>query len=253
MSGTLLSDCGVLYIDHLAYTTPDLDKTLLEFLSLPQTRLVKGPGWNPDQRVRYAFVQQSGGYAIELLSGGEDSPVFRHIQRGGGLYHFCYAVADMETAVTKAKDLGAALVSPPTPDVAFDGRRVAFLMHKLHGIFELVEAYPADQPYAAPKDTAAIPEMFSRAPMPAGIASNSVTANGTEARLLNVFASVFPALTPAEARSAAVNETKEWDSLAQIQLMMEVELEFGVQLSPAQIAQAGNFSAILALLKAGRN
>jgi catechol 2,3-dioxygenase-like lactoylglutathione lyase family enzyme len=250
VSGTLLSDCGVLYIDHLAYTTPDLDKTLAEFLSLPQTRLVKGPGWNPDQKVRYAFVQQSGGYAIELLSGGEGSPVFRHIKQGGGLYHFCYAVADMEFAVAKAKQLGAALVSPPTPDVAFDGRRVVFLMHKLHGVFELVEAYPADQPYAAPKDTASIPEMLKHSP---AAPKTDAAANRTEARLLNVFAAVFPALTAAEARSAAINETKEWNSLAQIQLMMEVELEFEVQFSPGQIAQTGNFSAILALLEVGKN
>lgn len=251
MSGTLLSACRILYVDHIAVTTADLPKTLAEYLTMDGYRLLKGPGWNPDQKVHYAFVQKPGETTIELLSGNAGSPVFQHVKRGGGPYHFCYAVADLQAAIAGAKALGATVVSEPTADIAFDGRKVAFLMHKLHGVFELVEAFPAGQLHPAAGQAAssqqpsapAVPDAPSRIPSTAG--------GPREDRLTKVFLSVFPRLDRASAASAALDQTEEWDSLAHIQLMMEVESEFEVRFSPHEIAKAKNFQSILGLLPGG--
>ena len=79
---------------------------------------------------------------VEILSPEKDSPIAGHVKRGGGPYHFCYAVPDMDAAIDAAQQNSAKVVVAPVPDVAFDGRRVAFLFHEAHGIFELVEAIP---------------------------------------------------------------------------------------------------------------
>jgi catechol 2,3-dioxygenase-like lactoylglutathione lyase family enzyme len=142
MTRSLLSSCGVVYIDHIAVTTPDFDKTVAEYLSLPGSRLLKGPGNNPTQKVRYAFVLLDRGMVIEILGVGEDSPIERHVRQGGGPYHFCYAVEDIDRSVAQARMSGARIVADPAEDVAFDGRRVAFLFHDSLGLFELVEASP---------------------------------------------------------------------------------------------------------------
>lgn len=249
MNPSLLSACGVLYTDHIAITTPDLAGTLAEFLSLEGYRLVKGPQFNPEQNVEYAFVQKPGETTIELLSGTEGSPVYRHIKQGSGPYHFCYAVGDLAASIAKAQAQGAAMVSPPTPDIAFDGRKVAFLFHKLHGVFEFVEAYPAAIPYSRSGAASSVRSVPASA---VSAASRTQAAQGAQsgksARLAGVFAAVFPKLDPAAIPGAALDRTEDWDSLAHIQLMMEIESEFETRFTPAQIQKAATFAAILELL-----
>jgi len=115
---------------------------LNEYLSLAGARLLKGPAVNQTQKVKYAFVGLSNGMVIEILSPEQDSPIAGRVKQGGGPYHFCYAVADLDAAVEVAQDHSSMLIAAPKADVAFDGRRVAFLFHAAHGVLELVEAYP---------------------------------------------------------------------------------------------------------------
>lgn len=132
-----------LYVDHIAVTTPHFEETIRDYLALPHARFTRGPGQNGSQNVRYAFVELERGMRVEILglpSGGR-SPIAPHVERGGGAYHLCYAVVDLELSITAAQTAGARLVVPPKPDPAFDGRPVAFLVHPAHGLFELVAAH----------------------------------------------------------------------------------------------------------------
>jgi catechol 2,3-dioxygenase-like lactoylglutathione lyase family enzyme len=141
----LLARLGVLGVDHVAVTTRRFEETLADYLSAPGARLERGPGWNPTQKVDFAFVSLSGGLAVEILGlrDGVASPIEQHARRGGGAYHLCYQVGDLDAAMEVVRAVRGKIVTPPTPDVAFDMRRIAFFMHRAHGLVELVEAAPS--------------------------------------------------------------------------------------------------------------
>ena len=138
----LFGRLGILGVDHVAVTTSRFERTLADYLSMPGARLDRGPGWNPTQHVDFAFVVLDGGPTVEILGLRADvaSPIEKHVKRGGGAYHVCYVVKDIETALAEIEDAGGLVVTPPTPDVAFNGRRIAFFVHQAHGLVELVEA-----------------------------------------------------------------------------------------------------------------
>ena len=49
------------------------------------------------------------------------------------------------TWLAEVKAARGMVVLKPTPDVAFAGRRIAFFMHRAHGLVELVEAEKREQ------------------------------------------------------------------------------------------------------------
>ena len=56
------------------------------------------------------------------------------------------AAVAAEGEVTCVLAVGCRIVVAAKSDDAFDGRRVAFLIHPAHGLFELVEAYGGLKP-----------------------------------------------------------------------------------------------------------
>lgn len=66
-------------------------------------------------------------------------------QRGGGLNHLCYAVADIEQSCHDLRKQGLALLQAPVAAVAFPGRRIAWLLGRERVPFELVEEGPEGQ------------------------------------------------------------------------------------------------------------
>lgn len=238
MTGPLLSALGVEYVDHVAVTTPVFEQTVADFLALPRSRLVRGPGRNESQRVLYAFVQLDGGGVIEVLGPMPDTPISTHLQRGGGAYHICYAVTDLDAACRQAGVLGARQMSVPAPDPAFDGRRVVFLHHPAHGILELVESRPgafAPVPPRLPEGAIPVPED----PQP----------GDADQRLRRAFLEVLPRLDPTEVQGAAFGTTAGWDSLAQLQLMGALEMEFQVTIPADDMASLTSFQAIQQYLR----
>lgn len=223
---------GIRYLDHLALTTPDLSGTLAAYLALPGSRLERGPGHNDRQRVDYAFVRLGDGLRLELLSGGADSPVAAHLARGGGPYHLCFAVDDLERAVQAAEREGARILVTPTPDPAFDGRRIAFVLHPGHGLLELLDARPGD----------------SRAGPAAAPGAQYPPARSNE-RLAAVMAEVFPVLDPHEYADAALERTPGWDSLTHLQLMMAVERSFAIRIPTEEMQKVTDFETLQSLVK----
>lgn len=78
---------------------------------------------------------------IEILGPLDDgSPIIGHLERGGGPYHFCFAVHKIDQAVNEAVRAGASVIVAPVADVAFEGRQIAFILHPNHGLIELVQS-----------------------------------------------------------------------------------------------------------------
>lgn len=134
------------YIDHIAYVFPTIDSGLSFFQYHPGFRILHGPGKNIAQGVNYLFISIDGLGTIELLSPiDKESPVSQRLESlGGHLYHICYAVENIEETVTSMKLMSWQVICPPIEDIAFGGRRVAFLYSNDAGLVELVEALPKE-------------------------------------------------------------------------------------------------------------
>lgn len=97
---------------------------------------------DPLQRVRVAFFYPVDGHnpVLELVEPASDtSPVTSFLKKGGGLHHVCYEIDDLDSALRQARAAKMAIASPPTPAVAFNGRRIAWVCSRNRLLMELLE------------------------------------------------------------------------------------------------------------------
>jgi methylmalonyl-CoA/ethylmalonyl-CoA epimerase len=129
-------------LHHLGFVVADIAA------SAPAFQKSMAAGWDaqvftdPRQRVRVTFLTtRPGDPQIELVEPvGNSSPVLRFLyDRGGGLHHACYEVSDVEQAVVEFRGRGSLLVQRPKPAVAFQGRRIAWVLTSEKFLVELLE------------------------------------------------------------------------------------------------------------------
>jgi acyl carrier protein/predicted enzyme related to lactoylglutathione lyase len=220
---------GVTYIDHVAVTTNDFEATSAHYLSLQNVRIIRGPGWNSAQKVHYLFVSFGGDLCIEILGlpKNQDSPIAAHVANGGGAYHICYAVDDLDNALSQAMNLGAKIICDPRADDAYDGRRVSFLIHPLHGLFELVEALGVLN--------VKIDSNEKKAELNLSDSQNIQDDHNTvQAKIKNAFRNIFSNALPLEYSDWSVKKINGWDSLRHLRLIMEIERSLDIHI-PSQI------------------
>jgi methylmalonyl-CoA/ethylmalonyl-CoA epimerase len=102
---------------------------------------VAGPFEDPIQNVKVCFLSRApGDPVLELVAPlGPNSPIDRALKKGGGLYHLCYEVSNIEEAIAHLTEHGSLLLSGPVPAVAFAMRRIAWLMTDAELLVEIVE------------------------------------------------------------------------------------------------------------------
>ena len=133
-------------LDHMGFVVRDIEAAMPQFVHSLQAVWDQRIFDDPHQNVRVAFLTTRPGDArIELVQpAGEKSPVYRFLQeKGGGLHHACYEVPNLETQIAEMRSRGAILAKPPKPAVAFDGRRIAWMITTERFLIELLEAAPA--------------------------------------------------------------------------------------------------------------
>ena len=95
---------------------------------------------DPLQNVRVAFVELNGVLCELVEPVDERSPVNGYLKRDKmSLYHLCFEVSNLESALTRAKQNGFHALGRPKPAAAFEGRRIAWVFSPLLGLFELLE------------------------------------------------------------------------------------------------------------------
>ena len=127
---------------HLGIAVRDLGKAIPIYKALFGYELTSGPFDDPTQKVSVCFLSRGeGDAAIELVAPlGADSPVRRTLKKGGGAYHVCYEVANMDAAIAHLTGEGSFLLSGPVPAVALEMRNIAWLMTEANLLVELVQA-----------------------------------------------------------------------------------------------------------------
>ncbi len=243
---SLWQQCGVISIDHMAVTTSDFIQVLNDYMGMPGCELLRGPGTNKSQNVDYAFVRTAQNLVIEILGVKEDSPISEHVKNGGGAYHLCFVVKDLDAAIQTAKKKSALIIVAPREDDVFDGRRVSFMMHPKHGLFEFLEAYP---------NLGSKNKSSQIAPKSRQVISDELTTDSHEIQLIiKAFNHIFTDVdVQFNIKSAQLGVTPEWDSLKQLQLVMEVEKLTGTKFTVEELSSAVCFDDFVQIVESSKS
>ncbi|MFZ0964872.1 MAG: VOC family protein [Terriglobia bacterium] len=138
--GPLLAGNGILH--HFGFVVASISSSAEEFAVSMSARWDGQVIHDPLQRVRVAFFVpvDARNPVLELVEPADQvSPVSSFLKKGGGLHHVCYEIDDLESALAAARGCGFAVVAPPKPAVAFNGRRIAWVCSKNRLLMEFLE------------------------------------------------------------------------------------------------------------------
>ncbi|MCX8130478.1 MAG: VOC family protein [Clostridia bacterium] len=89
-------------IHHVGCAVKNISEALKYYVGILGFKVVEDAFEVPSQKVKVCFIDVGNGTLIELVEGiSEDSPVKKILEQpGGGVYHACYEVEDLEKAVS---------------------------------------------------------------------------------------------------------------------------------------------------------
>lgn len=131
---------------HVGYVVENIASVMEDFVHSLNARWDHRIFEDPLQKVKVAFLTtQPGQPQIELVEPlPGDSPVRKFLaEKGGGLHHICYEVGDIAEELQAMRSRRAMVVRRPVPAVAFDGRRIAWVLTREKLLVELLEREPA--------------------------------------------------------------------------------------------------------------
>lgn len=135
-------DVSAFTFHHLGVAVKSIAKAIPIYQDLFGYELFSGPFDDPIQRVSVCFLrrQAAGEIIVELIAPlGENSPIDRILTKGGGAYHVCYEVDNLDETLATLKSKKCIIVSGPVPAVAFKNRRIAWLFTPTQQLVELLE------------------------------------------------------------------------------------------------------------------
>lgn len=127
-------------VDHLGIAVVSLEEALRAWGPVAGTG-ASPPELVPSQRVRVAFLEVGGTHLEFLEPTGPDSPLAKFVQeRGGGLHHVAFRVANVTSQLEALEREGYRLIDKVARPGA-RGRRVGFVHPKSVGgvLVEYVE------------------------------------------------------------------------------------------------------------------
>jgi len=130
-----------LRLHHVGFVVASIEQAMPGFVRSLAATWDERVIYDPLQKVKVAFLTtRVQDPQIELVEpAGEDSPVLRFLEQGGGLHHVCYEVADLEEQLVEFRSRGAVIAKRPKPAVAFGGRRIAWVITAEKLLVELLE------------------------------------------------------------------------------------------------------------------
>lgn len=126
-------------IHHYGFATSDIIKSSEYFMYLGY-KIISDVIYDEKQNVKLLFLEVNG-HVLELVSPiDKKSPVYNIIQKSSStLYHICYEVESLETAIIEFRKKGFIQILKPIEAVAFDNRKITFFYHTSTGLIEFLE------------------------------------------------------------------------------------------------------------------
>ena len=128
-------------IDHIGYAVKDIDKAreTFETLGFSFEQLFE----DTDRNLLIQFGEKDG-YRIELLAvlnKDKESPIDSYLHSiGPTMYHFCYSTDNLNEEIERLKLCRYLVICEPSKAIAFNNKRVVFLINRNIGLIELVES-----------------------------------------------------------------------------------------------------------------
>ena len=141
----VITSIGVEYmrlaLHHIGILVKDINKSASEHVCRYDSTIMSPIIHDPVQTayVQFLQVQDETNYIEFVSPDGKDSKLHNALQKGGGLNHLCYSVADIDLTSKELQDKGMFLLQKPVEAVAFHGRRIAWLMGRDGIPLELIE------------------------------------------------------------------------------------------------------------------
>jgi methylmalonyl-CoA/ethylmalonyl-CoA epimerase len=126
---------------HIGVAVNNLDKSIEIYTDLGYTVKNGLTYFDPIQNVNICFMFKENHPLIELISPHNDeSPIIRILNVNGPTpYHTCYEVDSIEDQIIKLKKNGFIQISKIQSAIAFDGRKICFLINREIGLLELLQ------------------------------------------------------------------------------------------------------------------
>ena len=113
-------------LHHIGIVVKNIQQSLGEISKFIKFEETTVPALVNSQKVNVCFLKTSDVY-LELIEPiGNDSPVKKFSELGGGFHHLCFEVKDIYKELEKMKDQGARVIVEP--EKGFEGRITAFVL-----------------------------------------------------------------------------------------------------------------------------
>ena len=113
-------------LHHIGIIVKDIQTSLGELSRYLEFEKTSIPMLVESQRVNVCFLKTSDIY-IELIEPiGNNSPVKKISESGGGFHHLCFEVDDIVKETKKMKDNGGRVIVEPVE--GFEGRLISFIL-----------------------------------------------------------------------------------------------------------------------------
>ena len=138
--------CEGFQTHHIGVLVKDISKALTSYTQCLGYEIRTGSYHDPIQTAFVQFLALPGEtILLELIApDGPQSRLTNALKKGGGINHTCYSVPSLGDALTALQDHGYIVIHEPQPAVAFNGRKIAWLMNRDHLLVELVECGSSD-------------------------------------------------------------------------------------------------------------
>ena len=126
--------------NHIGVAVRDINKSIKHYSECLGWVKLSDIVYDSIQKVKICFMIDNSNICYELIEPAySDSPVTNVLNRKSSIYHTCYEVDDIEESVKELSANGFIQISNIEEAIAFDNRRIVFLVNRDNLIIELLE------------------------------------------------------------------------------------------------------------------
>ncbi|MCO4314536.1 VOC family protein [Pectobacterium versatile] len=127
-------------LHHFGFLSKKLNETVDTFTLLGH-KIISDIIRDDIRGVDIVFLTSDTNELIEIVSPYTENSIVKNLikKSNNNLYHIAYSVDDIDEKILNLQHEGFILIDPPKPAIAFNGKKVAFLISSNVGMIELVE------------------------------------------------------------------------------------------------------------------
>ena len=126
---------------HIGIAVENIDMSIKVYSDMGYVLKNKVKYFDPIQNVNICFMFKKSHPLIELISpSSAKSPINRILKNNGSTpYHTCYEVDSIDKEIMNFKKIGFIQIMKPQNAIAFEGRKICFLISRSIGLIELLQ------------------------------------------------------------------------------------------------------------------